>query len=1655
MCEAHALEGMLDAERYSDCPFYCLASNLVCSDLLLTSSDSETLSTSGHMMQSQAATEESPGRAFHCSCCTLIFKSKVYLFEHLNNVHGFDVDKALRESGLKQPSFNKASDSSCRHCDFTSSQRDILKEHEKQCPRNTEGKKGLGYVNISENLSTKLTVSSRNQHKEGAGTKDISSYFSVSATSKTKCLPSSSKDVKSYKQPSQTIISYFTGLSGTRGKSPVMSSDSPDSTKGTLILQESPSNSGGVFKVTAKSQAGVPKNVSDQDSSTDTSQNPKEELTVANSAVKRTINENTEDPPAKKAKPCKEETKPLMNGMRQAPSADFSFEISEDEDDESVHLVNGAAESPTLYFCKHCDYKDVSIRCVSNHYRNKHPYVRFNSDYIQDPGDQGATFRCLECPVEFSAVSELKRHYRETHPKAPDVITMQSRDLSLLYRCFVCQFTCKELKDLKEHYKENHPTHKADNPLLYCRYSVTRCQIASSRVETCKRTPEKSERNSPENTEASCKDVKSAASLQGVTSKPGDGATYKCNKCSFSHKSIIVIRVHYQKSHPDEPVSIDKIKQSRSASPMMPETSKCTPQKNTSESLSSMSLAQSPETKIHLKSPKIKEEHSAEDGSKARKSLDKHAGQVSSEMDSSTDRMFYCPFCSYSSNKVRSVLGHHSAKHTRNGPTSIEELMSYSAKMQGKKFQTREELSGGTPSSHSEIAKRIVSKKPLQFEEPDAAVASLKASNAYDFPKKLFYCQKCNFANPTLKGVLNHQNKLHKDLKSNMDAVLRHTALICNEIEESKSLPTELSCATRLPLPLLNEGDENVLFCHYCNYRHGSMEQMMKHCFNRHYGCGITQEHIRLHTSLVREKTQGLPQKMTKDSKHARLEDKPVHKKNSKKVVKASVSQMQRVLKCHRCSYVGQHLYVLRRHMWKVHRSNRSGPEILRMCYRLGHIQSGYHCDMCVFSQKNAQALYEHFQEQHPENKRSLEYISTRLYVGPDACSSKIKGKVKRTEGGSPSQTSVENEAKTYSCKACSFKGSSLSEITCHYRAVHPWSVKEDGSDPGAKIGRKRSANGELKDQNEILASFDAYQIPLEFDSSSHEVFTCSMCPASFSTQHSLSTHCGMKHQGPPKEKHEQKPIQINRRVHVFKCPHCSYINNNYQGVITHCQMKHPALDFSADSLYLDRSCLKTLGPSSSGESLKHRGYMCKTCQQVYATTEKLNKHRNKCHKTVNVLKPAPQTSPASKMKPTNAEGARESLSKSSFPRKKVYAVIRCQHCSYTCTTNIGLSRHLHVHHRDSSASKDFALFTYKCVLCSRVYCRKKRLANHYIKKHGKDAFLKYYKLAPQKSLAASADPSSKKPESTSEQHKSGTKTSEKILVYKCPACPYVNASFHGTLTHCQMKHPKLVVRADELQTQEVFANNMVKCTMGKGSNERGYMCNKCPQIHASMLKLKIHVMCCHDHPNHSNEAEEQPGQSSTDPVSDGDSVKNPETCRSSAPSLQTKLQYKCHMCMYVGSCRKYLYCHYKHTHKLDGLSTIKLLQKYNKRKSRLAAALLQDGAQMKCKKCLNLTFGSSQLLIEHYSTCHRKMDFTVVVKISQRSTGSYKCRHCKKVVHGIKNLLCHLDRHRARRMKKAKAAQDKFITSAAPEAKSNEVSGFFPIILRATLSEV
>lgn len=1744
----------------------------------------------------KAVPQESLAKSFHCSKCTLIFKSKIYLFEHLNKVHCLGVDAALKDAGLKYAETKKVNiennrtagkSFTCSSCDFKTCSQDILTNHEMAC-QITES------TNLTEIIMMPVTLA--NQHNEPDEA-------------------SSSKDLKTYKRPSQTISKYFAASPGSN-VAPKLSSN----TKETQILKETVCKVPATRTIDLYNQSAFSFLQSDHLFHTkhreSDSQKEQTNTAINNIEIARRANiESLKGPNIKKAKLEKdlpavtENTNGKLSG-----NAEFSFEVSDEEEEKKLHLVNRDPAPPKVYFCKQCDFNDASFRLMSSHYQSNHLYVKCNAGYIQQSTDQSATFRCLECPVEFLSTVDLKWHYTEKHPEAPDVFKVKLNELRLAFKCFTCTFTCNEMEGLRHHYKEKHPTFEADNSLLFCQYFVREREEEPPQQVTCEQTssPEKSVEVSPKRT--STTEVEIAPSHKPLPSSGPDLTPYKCSKCDFEHKSAVVMNVHYQKKHPEKSVSLDEIKHlARETSRITPKKEtlqneknvvhlqekvtsfvlKCTPEASkaspellrienvrslkdgaemgkspskpdrkttkdleTDEPIPSQKAKHKPERVLpndsiksspellseatrktldfsalkqvksptNEKRPKIlpskpkrkttnrsedlemdetvssqKTKHkpelwglpndgilsSAELPSEATKktqefSTPKHVKSAKNEgrpktspskpkteatqsksdklLCSSPLEMHYCQFCDYTSPNIRSIIGHHNAKHAADIFLSKEDIIQYSAEVIENNLK-------------SQTLKTTLKTSEAQLKQNGA-----KEIKVYTDSAKLFYCHLCNFGNPSAQGVITHQSRVHKYQLSSRKSILKYTALIHEKLKKS-SQGKSTSSPSALPLPIITEGDRDMFFCPSCNYKNKELPEVQRHHFKAHrkYGC---RSDISLYTTRVLKRLQ-------KSSKSAANQEKLEGKKKetncSSKTSSSSAqlsvknSEPQRKLPCKYCTFTTQYVFLLMSHLKKVHHSKLSVNTVLRLCFRKGVLQSGYHCEWCVFSHKKAEAVYKHYKDQHPGCKQtSLSVVKARLFVGcKELHTNDKRTEIKPVNQGQMSQSSGKNRGKKFKCAECSFKSNSKFSLTRHCNNIHPPLAKDDPlGPPSDKDTREKS---QMEDLNEMPGLFESFQMPLEDgyqESLSSKAFKCPLCPATFNSQHGLSVHCGMKHlevKEPEKQEEiqpDEKPEEIQGRMHVFKCPYCNYISTSYQGVLTHCQMKHPASTSRVKSFYLDAERLQDLDDNAKrndpGEALKFSGYLCKACPRICAKLNNLKSHLERDHNKTALNKPKPAAKPSLGVKLAKPHSTLKSVAKPSLSTKKIYVRIKCKQCPYVSTTNVGLTKHLLREHNNTAPS-DCVL---KCMLCPQKYSFKTRLAKHYIKKHGKSAYLKHYVPLYQ--------PVRKKQETSSQQQQ---KTLVKRLIFKCPSCPYVNTTYHGTLTHSQMKHPSISVRADELETGEIIVSSTVGCLKGKGSYDRGYLCTRCPQIHPSIKRLTAH--CKKEHGN--GAVSELFIKPEVEEKEDGNTVVGDEA--SSAP-LKTSLEnsvhlqredgkaaasdsvssrasvakaahlkklvgkdssYKCQLCAYSAFTRKLLQGHYKCSHKLDPLSTYKMLEKYNKRKNNFPIRYIQLKKRLNllCKKCPDCVFNSSQLLIDHYNAFHQlrsKSDFTVLsFGVKKGSTGLYKCKHCKVVLNGTKKLFTHLDRHRDQ-MKAALCKKSSFVISTA-DPQSPKVS--------------
>ncbi|XP_061673034.1 zinc finger protein 462-like isoform X2 [Syngnathoides biaculeatus] len=1330
---------------------------------------------------------------------------------------------------------------------------------------------------------------------------------------------------------------------------------------------------------------------------------------------------------------------------------ELSFEVSEDDEDKRV--------SPSTYSCKHCSHKDGSLKHMSVHYHTTHPYIQCNSDYIQDWNDRSATFRCLMCPVDFLSEDDLRKHCSDEHAGSPDIFTLDLHQMNFVFKCFTCVFTTNSLEVLKVHYKETHPMDKTLNTLMFLKYISTQRQEDLSPVKT--------------------------HSLE--TTEPNE-ALYQCNSCPFRHKSIIVLQVHYQKIHPEEAVTIDKIKQRTGVAQKKrlkcPSSEGQTKSKDKVETLQAKSESSLPERARESSEAQTKTKHKVKILEEKAESFTPKKAQERPEAQSKTKDKVKIPKSKAESStpgKLEESL--EAQMKTRDkveivdSELSSPERVRKSSKVQMKtedKVKILEAKSKdlitarvNSPEDQNEVVDSTpeeTHKAEVSIQNQVVGTSSLNSfaakckemkvkrkltSNIYASPENLYFCYKCNYGNPTIKGVMVHQFRTHNKLRTTSEHIVAYTTKIHNRLQKSVPHTEDPSFSPLLPLPILNEGDEHTFFCHFCHYRRSTVSKVVQHYVRRHNGMVATPKEIQAYTF----RTLALLQK-TDVYEEAR------HKKTPNK---QQVRQKFKSLHCKGCAYKTHNASLLRVHIRKCHRGNHSSSGVLKVYLKQGNVQSGYQCDLCSFSHQKSTALYKHYRQVHPESRSSLDFITTRLKEGPKSAPVKKKIQIKHLSNRDESNISKQDDVGGFSCRSCSFKGSSAAEIMDHYRAVHPWCLEENGLMPGVGSRNKASSSKNEDDHQEVLSCFDDYQIPLDSPSTSPEHIKPPQSPTR-EDRNSAS-----------RESEPSVDPDEATHVHVFKCPYCTYVNTKHQGVLTHCQMKHSALQSRADSLYVDEVHLRNWErkkKGQEGDALHFRGYMCELCPQTHDTREKLRRHRVKDHC---------ETSP-------DATGVTNATKMHVIPKSISYKIkmtlFRCQQCTYSCSNKIAFGRHMRLKHKSSA----FQESRFSCVLCSNSYYKKKRLGGHYKDKHGQEAYQKHFLSLYEQVPDTPLEPKDK------------TVTRTKRLVYKCLRCPYFNSRMHGMATHCQMMHPDFKVRMNEFERKEI---NMSSNYQAGTNNKRGYQCNLCLGVYVSFKKLSVH--CANRHNGASKQEKEnftsedlrsRESLLEATPLIDANpdgmlhkkledeyfvykcflcsyssvirkrlgghytkrhgksaflkhfaplylrKVKkvqlNPEVAISEQPENLLEegeeLLYQCQMCEYKTWARRYLTYHYNNTHKLDVVTRDRLLKEYNKRRRPPPQDLppdleqsLEDPEQTvptQCKKCPDLSFDSPQLLLTHYCAVHRtdrRVDFTVIHPAG-RATGVYRCMHCHKTLNGIRKLGRHLDQHREKNLSEIKA---------------------------------
>ncbi|NXD11632.1 ZN462 protein, partial [Nothocercus nigrocapillus] len=949
-------------------------------------------------------------------------------------------------------------------------------------------------------------------------------------------------------------------------------------------------------------------------------------------------------------------------------------------------------DSGRLYYCKHCDFSNKSARSVSTHYQRMHPYIKFSFRYILDPNDHSAVYRCLECYIDYTNFEDLQQHYGEHHPEAMNVLNFDHSDL--IYRCRFCSYTSPNVRSLMPHYQRMHPTVKINNAMIFSSYVVEQQEGLTTESQTLREilnsAPKTMATSTPMAHRASVpacfnkSDTKSFSSEYENEKEPSVNTVvvYDCDMCSFASPNMHSVLVHYQKKHPEEKASYFRIQKTMRVVSV-----------DRGSALAQMSF---------------------EMGTPVSPKLSNLASQPPLPPPPPPDlatELYYCKHCSYSNRSVVGVLVHYQKRHPEIKVTAkyIRQAPPTAAMMRAG------ELPPG------------IQRPPVSMQ-----LSRGNSESSVNPPEnEMFFCQHCDYGNRTVKGVLIHYQKKHRDFKANADVIRQHTATIrslCdhNQKKTSGSMPAHTSSTER---------DKSKL----------------------------------------------------------------------------------RALKCRQCSYTSPYFYALRKHIKKDHPNLKATvTSILRWAFLDGFIESGYHCEWCIYSHTEPSGLLVHYQRRHPEHYVDYTYMATKLWAGPDP---------------DPPTLVMPTETKTYKCRDCSFEASSICDITNHYQAFHPWAMNGDESvlldiikekDAVGKTGAQLDEVGtRINSEKQVTSQMDQaaedprlsqeknVQLASANPAISSTPYQCTVCQSEYNNLHGLLTHYGKKHPGMKvKAADFAQDMDINAGA-VYKCRHCPYINIRIHGVLTHYQKRHPSIKVTAEDFVHDVEQSNDVTQIDVEETSRifkqgYGAYQCKLCPYTHGTLEKLKIHYEKYHNQpeFDVFAQSPPKVTAS-VEPdivteikASPEISVEDIGEIAVPAPHFssshlvsHTVFRCQLCKYFCSTRKGIARHYRIKHNNVRAQPEGKNNLFKCALCSYTNPIRKGLAAHYQKRHDIDAYYTHC-LAASRTISDKPNkviiPSPPKEDTPQLSEELRSAVEKK----KCSLCSFQSFSKKGIVSHYMKRHP-------------------------------------------------------------------------------------------------------------------------------------------------------------------------------------------------------------------------------------------------------------------------
>ncbi|XP_059513553.1 zinc finger protein 462 isoform X2 [Myotis daubentonii] len=954
------------------------------------------------------------------------------------------------------------------------------------------------------------------------------------------------------------------------------------------------------------------------------------------------------------------------------------------------------SDSGRLYYCKHCDFNNKSARSVSTHYQRMHPYIKFSFRYILDPNDHSAVYRCLECYIDYTNFEDLQQHYGEHHPEAMNVLNFDHSDL--IYRCRFCSYTSPNVRSLMPHYQRMHPTVKINNAMIFSSYVVEQQEGLSTESQTLREILN----SAPKNLATSTPVARGGGMAFNKSTPPktfppecenqkdpsvNTVVVYDCDVCSFASPNMHSVLVHYQKKHPEEKASYFRIQKTMRMVSV-----------DRGAALSQLSF----EVGAPM-SPKMS-------------TMGSPPPPPPPPPDLSTE-LYYCKHCSYSNRSVVGVLVHYQKRHPEIKVTAkyIRQAPPTAAMMRGA------EGPQGSP-------------------RPPAPMPPLsRSSSERDGPpveNEMFFCQHCDYGNRTVKGVLIHYQKKHRDFKANADVIRQHTATIRSLCDRNQ----RKSASCMLVAPSGVERDKTklrALKCRQCSYTSPYFYALRKHTKKDHPALKATV------TSIMR---------------WAFLD-----------------GSIEAGYHCEWCIYShtepnGLLLHYQRRHpehyvdytymatkLW-------AGPDPSPPSLMMPAEAKTYRCRDCVFEAISIWDITNHYQAFHPWAMNGDESVlldiikekdavenpipSAEELVGPVNCESGLPAPLPEQDMECPEDARLSPEkslqlssanpainSTPYQCTVCQSEYNNLHGLLTHYGKKHP----------GMKV--------------------KAADFAQDIDINPGAVYKCRHCPYINTRIHGVLTHYQKRHPAIKVTAEDfvhdveqsadiaQNDVEETSRIFkqgfgAYRCKLCPYTHGTLEKLKIHYEKYHNQPEFDVFSP----------SPPKLPVSLEPE-----------ITTE---------------------VSP-SQVSIAEEEVGEEPVPAAHFSTSHLasHTVFRCQLCKYFCSTRKGIARHYRIKHNNVRAQPEGKNNLFKCALCSYTNPIRKGLAAHYQKRHDIDAYYTHCLAAsrtisdkPNKVIIPSP-PKDDSPQLSEELRRAVEKK-------KCSLCSFQSFSKKGIVSHYMKRHP-------------------------------------------------------------------------------------------------------------------------------------------------------------------------------------------------------------------------------------------------------------------------